>query len=132
MSEKEIANENWKVLITPKAGSIPASQQVITWILTKSPKGKAGGGAVLTQKINWMVSPMLCTLPGFPQHTGSTSVVPIMPTAAKTKCDKMPVMRKGDKGSCMCMFINPSNAATMNAACDFEIVDAGQTSIKGK
>ncbi len=131
MSGKEIANENWVLQITPKAGSSPGSQQAITWILIKAPKEKVGGGAILTQHINWMVSPNLCSFPGFPMHTGSTAVVPIMATAAKTTCGKKPVMRKGDKGSCNCMFINPQNGATMSAMCDFEIADAGQAKIKG-
>ena len=131
LSQKEIANENWKVLITPKSGSIPAGQQSINWMLSKSPKAKVGNGAVLIQQINWMVSPMLCTLPGFPQHSGSTAIVPIVTTAVKTKCDKMPVLRKGDKGSCMCLFVNPQNGASMNASCDFEIIDAGQMGVKG-
>ncbi len=131
MSKKEIANENWKVLITPKAGSIPASQQAISWVLNKSPKGKAKNGSILIQNINWMVNPMLCSLPGFPQHSGSTTVAPITATAVKTKCDQMPVLRKGDKGSCMCLFTNPQNGATVNATCDFKIIDAGQMEVKG-
>ena len=131
MSAKEIANENWKVLITPKSGSIPGSQQAITWILMKAPKERVEQGAILTQQISWVVSPNICSFPGFPVHTGSIGVVPIMATATKTKCGKMPVMRTGDKGSCSCMFTNPSNGATMSAMCDFEIIYAGQATIKG-
>lgn len=131
MSAKEIANENWKVLITPKSGSIPGSQQAITWILMKAPKEKVDKGAILTQQISWVVSPNVCSFPGFPVHTGSIGVVPIMATAAKTKCGKMPVMRAGDKGSCSCMFSNPSSGATTSAMCDFEIIYAGQATIKG-
>jgi hypothetical protein len=131
MSAKDIANENWVALITPNSGSIPASQQAISWILTKSSKSKAGGGSVLTRTINWTVSPNLCTFSGFPVHSGSTVTVPIMASAAKTKCDNMPVLRTGDKGNCTCTFTNPSSGATMMASCGFEISTAGQVVSKG-
>jgi hypothetical protein len=131
MSAKEIANENWVASITPNAGSIPASQQAITWMLTKSSKSKAGSASVLTQMINWTVSSNLCTFAGFPVHSGSISTVPITATAAKTKCDNMPVLRAGDIGNCTCMFTNPSSGATTAASCKFEISAAGQLAAKG-
>jgi hypothetical protein len=59
------------------------------------------------------------------------SVSPLLSTAIKTKAENGLVMRKGDTGNCVGGWLDPSSNPVA-CACNIEITDAGQTSVKAQ
>jgi hypothetical protein len=91
-------------------------------------KAKAGGKAILTDKLEWTITG--CTnSQGSGGGGSSTPGTPIIASATKVKSNDKGVLLKGDSG--ICSGSQTTSGSPLTCSCDFEITYAGQDKVKG-
>lgn len=99
----------------------------VTIIATRATKSKAENHPLCVASVNALftaATPCPHTFAGHTFTAGGGAVA--VATATKTKDTGIPILRKGDSGTCIGAWVNTASGAAVPCACNAEISDPGQ------
>ncbi len=128
----EIANEDFELIAIPTSGGIgdPTKFDFSPNAGNLSEKLLLNNKKALIEKIEWIVKPETCTMPGF-THLGSTPDTYIEGSTTMCLTEDKKLLLKLDMGICQGNFANNANGLTVPCSCQIMIKNAGQEKVKG-